>query len=111
MITCSLTYRIDPYKVAEFEIYAKLWINLVTRLGGTHHDYWLPHEGPNNIAYCHFSFASLADYEDYRARMDHDPDCQTAYAYAEKTRCIIDYDRSFTRPVLNGATAAELGLT
>lgn len=110
MITCSLTYVIDPYKVDDFETYAKAWIHLVTKLGGKHHGYWFPHEGPNNIAYCHFSFPSLAAYEDYRVRMAVDPECQAAYAFAEKTRCIISYERSFTRPVLDGKSPKELGI-
>ncbi len=110
MITCSLTYVIDPYKVDDFETYAKVWIHLVTKLGGTHHGYWFPHEGANNIAYCHFSFPSLAAYEDYRERMAADAECQAAYDFAEKTRCIVSYERNFTRPVLEGATPQELGL-
>ena len=28
-----------------------------------------------------------------------DPDCQAGYAFAEKTRCIISYERQFLRPV------------
>jgi hypothetical protein len=31
-------------------------------MGGTHHGYFLPDEGANNIAYALFSFPSLADY-------------------------------------------------
>ncbi len=46
MITCYLNYLIDPYKVEEFETYARLWIPLVTKFGGTHHGYFLPHEVP-----------------------------------------------------------------
>jgi len=42
--------------------------------------------------------------------MAQDADCDAAYAYAIKTGCIIRYERSFTRPVLDGATLAELGL-
>jgi hypothetical protein len=110
MITCTLTYVIDPYKVDDFETYAKVWIHLVNRLGGTHHGYWLPHEGPNNIAHCAFSFPSLADYEAYRVKMANDAECQAAYAFAEKTRCIVSYERSFTRPVLEGSSPKELGL-
>jgi len=45
MVTCYLRYRIDPYKVDEFEEYAKMWIPLVNKLGVTHHGYCLPHEG------------------------------------------------------------------
>jgi hypothetical protein len=32
MITCYLRYTIDPQKLKEFEIYAKMWLPLVTRL-------------------------------------------------------------------------------
>ena len=31
MITCYLRYVIDPYKVSEFEQYAKMWIPLVNK--------------------------------------------------------------------------------
>lgn len=110
MITCSLTYTIDPAKVEQFEVYAKAWITLVNRMGGTHHGYWLPHEGANDIAYAHFSFPSLAAYEDYRIQMASDPDCQRAYSYEQKHRSILRYDRSFTKPLMTGATVDELGL-
>ncbi|PZU85982.1 MAG: NIPSNAP family protein [Shinella sp.] len=99
MITCSLRYVIDPYKLAEFEHYAKLWIPLVNRLGGTHHGYFLPSEGANNIALALFTFPSLAENEVYRTRMAGDEECKAAFAYAEETRCILSYDRSFMRPV------------
>ena len=110
MITCSLKYEIDPDQLEAFEIYAKAWIHLVDKLGGTHHGYHLPHEGPNDIAFAHFSFPSLAAYEDYRAKMWDDPECLRAYEHAERTKCIRRFDRSFTRPVLAGATVDELGL-
>lgn len=99
MITCYLRYVIDPYKVEEFEKYAKAWIPLVNRLGGTHHGYFLPHEGANNIAVALFSFPSLAAYEEYRAKIQEDPGCRTAFNYAEETRCIVSYERSFMKPV------------
>ena len=99
MITCYLRYVIDPYKVDDFEKYAKMWIPLVNKFGGTHHGYFLPHEGANNIAIALFSFPSLATYEEYRTKIKTDSDCQAAFAFAEKTRCIISYERSFMRPV------------
>ncbi|QUJ75795.1 NIPSNAP family protein [Sulfitobacter albidus] len=110
MISCTVRYEIDPDQLPAFEIYAKAWIHLVEKLGGTHHGYHMPHEGPNDIAYCHFSFASLADYEDYRTRMHEDPDCQRAYAHARATKCIRRYDRSFTKPLLAGVSVEALGL-
>jgi len=103
MITCTIRYVIDPYEVASFEDYAKVWLAIIPRMGGTHHGYFLPHEGPNNIAYAMFSFDSLAAYENYRTRMADDPECRAAYALAEETQCILSYERSFTRPVLEGS--------
>jgi hypothetical protein len=100
MITCYLRYVIDPFKLAEFEMYSRMWIPMVNRLGGDHHGYFLPHEGANNIALALFSFPSLAAYEDYRARMADDVECQAAYEYAEQTRCILSFERSFMRPIL-----------
>ena len=37
MITCQVRYVIDPYQLTEFEAYAKAWLGIVERLGGTHH--------------------------------------------------------------------------
>lgn len=99
MITCYLRYTIDPYKIDDFENYAKLWIPLVNNYGGTHHGYFLPHEGANNIAVALFSFPSLAVYEEYRNAIKADPACQAAFEFAEKTRCILSYERTFMRPV------------
>ena len=80
MISCTVRYELDPDKLSEFEIYARFWMYKVPLMGGTHHGYHLPHEGPNDIAYCHFSFPSLAAYEDYRAKMWDDAECLRAYA-------------------------------
>lgn len=101
MVTCYLKYVIDPYKLNEFEEYAKMWIPLVNKFGGIHHGYFLPHEGANNIAIALFSFPSLAEYEKYRELIKEDPQCQNAFDYAEKSRCIISYERSFMKPVLS----------
>lgn len=100
MVTCYLKYVLDPYKVNDFEQYAKMWIPLVNKFGGTHHGYFLPHEGANNIAYALFSFPSLRDYEEYRRKILDDNDCQEAFKLAEETECILSYERSFMRPVL-----------
>lgn len=54
MITCQVTYQIDPAKITDFETYAKAWIPFVERFGGVHHRYFFPHEGPNDLALLHF---------------------------------------------------------
>ena len=101
MVTCYLRYVIDPYKLAEFEKYGKMWIPLVNKLGGTHHGYFLPHEGTNNVAIALFSFSSLPAYEEYRIKMAQDPECKEAFNYAEQSRCIMSYERSFMKPVFD----------
>jgi hypothetical protein len=100
MVTCFLRYTIDPEKVREFESYAKMWIPIVTRMGGTHHGYFLPHEGANNIAIALFSFPTLAAYEEYRSKMATDPESVKAQQAVADSRCIVSYERSFMRPVL-----------
>ena len=99
MVTIYLRYVLDPTRLKEFEHYGKLWIPLVEKFGGKHHGYFLPSEGANNIALALFTFQSLATYESYRQRSFVDPECQAAFKYAEETRCILSYERSFFRPV------------
>ena len=99
MITIHLRYEIDPAKVADFEHYGKLWIELVNRAGGTHHGYFLPSEGDSDEAFALFSFESLAAYEKYREWMHADPDCQAAAKYASDTQCIRRWERRFLSPV------------
>ncbi len=101
MVTCYLKYIVDPYKIEEFESYAKMWIPLVAKFGGIHLGYFLPHEGANNIAIALFSFPSLAEYEEYRKKIQDDPACQSAFQHAKDTRCVISFERSFMRPVFD----------
>lgn len=101
MITCCLTYRIDPFKLAEFEEYARRWIPLVARFGGVHHGYYLPSEGANDLAMALFSFPSLAEYERYRTASATDTDCIAVRDFARDTRCFLRYDRTFFRPVVS----------
>lgn len=105
MVTCFLKYVIDPNKVDEFAHYGKLWIDLVNEMGGLHHGYLLPHEGPNTIAYAQFSFASLAAYETYRNEIPQHARCQEALQYAQRTGCILSYERSFCKPIFSGFTS------
>jgi hypothetical protein len=102
MITCHLRYEIDPFKAKEFETYAKMWIPLVNRMGGTHHGYFLPQESSDYIAFALFSFPSLSKYEAYRVAAATDPECQKAIAYYRETKCFVKFERSFLRPMLQG---------
>ena len=99
MVTCYLRYIIDPFKIEAFEHYAKLWIPLVNKFGGHHHGYFLPHEGPNNIAVALFSFPSLAAYENYRTKAAADTECQEAMQFQNEHRCFFSFERSFMRGI------------
>jgi hypothetical protein len=100
LITCHVKYVIDPYQLSDFEAYAKAWLAIVERLGGTHHGYFLPSEGASNIAYCLFSFPSLADYESYRHIAMTDPESTALVASLLDKKFIVSYERTFLRPML-----------
>ena len=98
-ITVFIRYQIDPFKRAEFEQYARRWLELIPRCGGELVGYWMPHEGTNNIAYGLVSFDSLSAYETYRAKLRADPDSVANFRFAEQQRCILVEERSFLRPL------------
>ena len=102
MITCYLRYEIRHDKLAEFEAYGAMWLDLMPRFGGVHHGYFLPSEGASDVALAMFSFPSLAAYEQYRKDAAVDPDVQKAVAFARETGCFIRFERSFFRPLLPG---------
>jgi NIPSNAP len=87
MITCYLRYEVRPDKLADFEAYGTMWLDLMPRFGGIHHGYFLPSEGESDVALAMFSFPSLAAYEQYRKDAAADPDVQKAVAFAKETRC------------------------
>lgn len=100
MITCHVRYVVDQDKLAEFEIYSRMWLALLPKFGGVHHGYFLPAEGASDEAFCLFSFDSLAAYEQYRLASASDPEVAKAIAYAKETRCFLRHERSFYRPLL-----------
>ena len=51
MITCYLRYEIDPDRLADFEAYGAMWLDLMPRFGGIHHGYFLPSEGESDVAW------------------------------------------------------------
>ena len=50
-LTVFIRYRIDPFQRDAFEEYARRWLAIIPRCGGTMVGYWTPHEGTNDIAY------------------------------------------------------------
>jgi hypothetical protein len=59
----------------------------------------MPHEGTNTVAFGVISFASLASYEAYRARLKADADGAANFSMAEEKRFILAEERTFLRQV------------
>ncbi|MBR0645899.1 NIPSNAP family protein [Plastoroseomonas hellenica] len=98
-VTVFIRYQIDPFKRDAFERYAQNWLGIIPACGGKLLGYWMPHEGTNTIAFGLISFASLADYEAYRARLRADQAGAGNFAMAEEQRFILSEERTFLRQV------------
>jgi len=99
VITVFIRYQIDPFKRAMFEDYARRWLKIIPKCGGDLLGYWLPHEGTNSIAFALISFAGLADYESYRARLRADAEGMANFNFAEEHKFILAEERTFLRKV------------
>jgi hypothetical protein len=98
-VTVFIRYQIDPFKRAQFEIYAKRWLSIIPTCGGDCLGYWMPHEGTNNIAFGLISFESLAAYEAYRAKLREDREGLANFGFAEENQLILAEERTFLRQV------------
>ena len=98
-LTVFIRYQIDPFKREMFEAYAQRWLILIPKCGGNLLGYWMPHEGTNDIAFGLISFASLAEYEAYRARLRADPEGRANFQFAEDNKLILNEERTFLRQV------------
>ena len=99
-VTCFIRYRIDPFQRDAFERYARRWLEIIPACGGDLVGYFLPHEGTNDIAWGLISFASLAGYEAYRARLKADPSARENFAFARDKRFILAEERTFLEKVI-----------
>jgi len=98
-ITCVIRYQIDPFQRDAFAEYAANWGRIIPRCGGHLVGYFLPHEGTNDVAWGLISFASLAAYEAYRARLKADPEGRANFAFAQERRFILREERNFVQAV------------
>jgi len=98
-VTCCIRYVIDPYQRDAFAEYARNWLTIIPACGGELIGYFLPHEGTDNIALALISFASLAAYESYRARLKTDEAGAANFAFARRARLILSEERTFLTPV------------
>ncbi|AIE87728.1 NIPSNAP family protein [Fimbriimonas ginsengisoli] len=96
-ITCCIRYVIDPFKLDEFERYARRWGTIIPRCGGDLLGYFLPHEGTNNVALAMIGFESLAAYEAYRSRLKADPEGAENFRIAQESKFILSEERTFLR--------------
>ena len=94
MFSCFIRYQIAPGKLDAFKGYARAWIALIRKYGGTHHGYFLPaaesgalpdapfsfpglgKEGPPDVGVALFSFPTIEAYESYRRAVEHDDACE-----------------------------------
>lgn len=98
-ITCFIRYQIDPFQREQFRQYAENWGRIIPRCGGNLLGYFLPHEGSNDEAWGLISFASLAAYEAYRARLKTDDEGRANFAMAQEKRFILREQRTFLEAV------------
>ena len=94
-LTVFIRYQIDPFQRDAFQAYAEAWGRIIPRCGGALVGYFLPHEGTNDIAWGLISFASLADYEAYRARLKTDAEGRANFGFAQERRFILREERTF----------------
>ena len=114
MITCLIRYTVDPLKLAEFEIYARTWMHLIEKYGGTHYGYFVPgdappsaafsfasigEDGPDNVAIALFNFPTVEAYDAYRRDVSLDPQCEKITKLRDESQCFIKYERTFLRRV------------
>ena len=97
MLTCIIRYHIDPTKKAAFEQYAQTWGQVIPRCGAELVGYYAPHEGSSTLAYGVYNVASLAAYEQYRARLAADPLGRQNYEFAQREKFLLREDRTFLK--------------
>jgi hypothetical protein len=98
-VTCIIRYQIDPFQREAFKTYAENWGRIIPRCGGHLVGYFLPHEGTNDVAWGLITFASLAAYETYRARLKSDPEARTNFLMAQDKKLILREERNFVEVV------------
>jgi hypothetical protein len=114
MLTCCNRYRIDAARAEAFAAYARAWVELTDRHGGTHHGFYIAAELADrpassypgmsgeagaDVAYAWYSFADEAGLHAFRANVKLDPDCGPAEALGRESGCILEYERSFLERV------------
>lgn len=113
-VTCEVRYHLDLQRISEFEAYARIWIKLIERHGGTHHGYFMPREKPQDakvsfeglgsegatdVAIALFTFTDEEAYARYREQVAKDPDGVAANARFGEDPPFRRYERVFLTPL------------
>jgi hypothetical protein len=96
-IACFIEYKLNPFKLDQFEEYADNWAASIPENGGHLLGYFMPHEGSNYKAYGIILFESLADYEQYRIRLKKSASGKSNFTFAMKEQFILEEKRSFLK--------------
>lgn len=114
VVTCQIRYTLNLNKLSAFESYARTWMMLIERYGGTHHGYFLPraapdgaeisfpglgNDGPGDIAVAMFTFPDEQSYWRYRQMVKTAPERESAASLLRETCCFTSYERLFLKPV------------
>lgn len=117
MFTCIIRYEVNLDQLDGFRAYARSWIALIEKYGGTHHGYFVPEPAaddmpephfsfpglgrtaPANIGYALFSFPDVESYDRYRADVSADPECIAATKRFNAAPAFSGYERTFLRPI------------
>ncbi|TXI06544.1 MAG: NIPSNAP family protein [Rhizobium sp.] len=112
---CEVRYFIDQNAMDEFKAYARTWMTLIERYGGTHHGYFISCKGPAgspvsfpgtgkddalDIAIARFTFPDDAAYARYRQEAARDPDGMAANSRYRNDPPFRSYERIFLERLL-----------
>lgn len=99
MHTLCLRYTFDPNRIDAFRTYVEDETPVIRDCGGRVLGYYLPTDfaGPTNIAYGLIAFASLDQYERYRAALAADPTHRRNAAALAGSGALLAIERSIIR--------------
>lgn len=114
-VVCEVRYHIDQDRLAEFAAYARIWMMLIERYGGSHQGYFVSRQAPVGttmsfpllgeedtelIAIARFSFPDDGTYAQYRSDVQNDPDGIAANAQFRDNPPFKGYKRTFLEKLI-----------
>ena len=101
MITLHLRYTIDPNKLRDIRTYVEAELKPIRECGGDVVGYFLPTDfaGATNEVFGLIDFASLAEYEVYRAKLAAHPLHKQYVEALERSGALLSIQRSLIQRV------------